>query len=85
MRKKPKEQLYGNRIRELLNKKNISSQELSDISGLSTPHLSRIINGHRKCISLPVAIKIAKALNSTVEELFIYEIPVVERKNDEQD
>ena len=51
----------------------MSQQELADIClDGRTCHLSRIINGQRRCISLPVAIKIANALNRPVEEIFIY-------------
>ena len=48
-------------------------QELADICLEGrTSHLSRIINGQRRCISLPIAIKIANALQRPIEEIFIY-------------
>ncbi len=70
---KVKEKLHSNRIRMILEEIGMSQQELADIALEGyTSHLSRIINGQRRCISLPVAIKIANALNRPVEEIFIY-------------
>jgi DNA-binding XRE family transcriptional regulator len=71
--KKPKEKLHSNNIRMILEKINMCQQELADLAlDGNTSHLSRIINGQRRCISLPIAIKISKALNMPVEEVFIY-------------
>ena len=51
----------------------MSQQELADIAlDGNAGYMSRIINGNRRCISLPIAIKIAQALNRPVEEVFIY-------------
>jgi DNA-binding XRE family transcriptional regulator len=51
----------------------MSQQELADITlDGNAAHLSRIINGQRRCISLPIAIKISNALQRPVEEVFIY-------------
>lgn len=73
--KKPKQKIHGNRIKELLVKKQITPQELCDITGVPKSHLSRIINNHSLCISLPIAMKLSKALNEQVEDVFIYESP----------
>lgn len=73
--KKPKEEIYSNRIRQILYERQMTPQELSDISGILPSHLSRIINGQRKCISLPTAMKVAEALKMSVEEIFIYKKP----------
>jgi len=71
--KKPKEKLHSNKIRQILTEINMSQQELADISlDGNAAHLSRIINGQRRCISLPIAIKISTALGRPVEEVFIY-------------
>ena len=60
-------------IRVILEEQGMSQQELADISlDGNTGYLSRIINGQRRCISLPIAFKIAKALNKSVEQVFIY-------------
>jgi len=64
---KPKEKMYGNRIREILMSKEMSPQELSDITGIVPSHISRIINGKRLSLSLPIAFKIAEALGEPIE------------------
>jgi len=71
--KKTKEKIHSNKIRQFLQEIDMSQQELADISlDGNAAHLSRIINGQRRCISLPIAIKISKALNKPVEEVFIH-------------
>lgn len=73
--KKPKEKLHSNRIRIILEEIEMSQAELADIAlDGDSAHLSRIINGQRRCISLPIAIKIANALKRPVEEVFIYKV-----------
>lgn len=74
-KRKPKTKLYGNRIKEILTKKEMSPAELADLTETTASHISRIINGQRRCISLPMAIKIAVALGVPVEEVFIYKKP----------
>jgi transcriptional regulator with XRE-family HTH domain len=78
---KPKSKMYGNRIKQILKEKNMSPQELSDIVETPPSHISRIINGQRRCISLPIAMKIAMALETPVEQVFIYKKP--EKKTEE--
>jgi len=71
--KKPKEKLHSNKIRLILDEIGMSQQELADLTlDGNAAHLSRIINGQRRCISLPIAIKISKVLKKPVEEVFIY-------------
>lgn len=72
---KPKSKLYGNRIKQILAEKNMSPQELSDLVETTPSHISKIINGQRRCISLPIAIKIAVALQTPVEHIFIHQKP----------
>tara|TARA_R110002153_G_scaffold21379_9_gene71379 strand:- start:1526 stop:1795 length:270 start_codon:yes stop_codon:yes gene_type:complete len=70
--KKPKTKLHSNKIRQILTEIKMSQQELADIAlDGNSAHLSRIINGQRRCISLPIAIKIAKALQRPVEDVFV--------------
>lgn len=72
---KTKEKLHSNRIRMILEEIGMTQQELADIClDGRTCHLSRIINGQRRCISLPIAIKISRALNRSIEEIFIYKV-----------
>lgn len=68
---KKKSKIKGNNIYDILERINMSQIELSDLSGIGTAHLSRIINHERMSISLPIASKIAKALNLSIEEVFI--------------
>ena len=80
--KKPKEQIHSNKIRLILNDIGMSQQELADIAlDGNAAHLSRIINGGRRCISLPIAIKISNALDKPVEEVFVYK-PETETENE---
>ena len=72
-KKKSKEKIHGNNIRIILEELGMSQQELADISlNGNAAHLSRIMNGQRRCISLPIAFKIAEALNLPIEKVFIY-------------
>lgn len=71
--KKPKEKLHSNRIKTILEDIGMSQQELADLTfDGNSGYISRIIHGKRRCISLPVAFKIAEALGKTIEEVFIY-------------
>jgi hypothetical protein len=71
--KKPKEKLYSNNIKMILDEIGMTQVELADLAvDGNTPYLSKIINGKRRHISLPIAFKIAKALNRPVEEVFIH-------------
>lgn len=74
--KKSKEKIYGNRIKAILQLKQMSQQELADISGLEVSHLSKIILGKRMCISLPIAFKISTSLELPIEEIFIFKRPL---------
>jgi plasmid maintenance system antidote protein VapI len=67
--KKPKETIK-NRLGEVLKEKQMTQQELSDITGLYASHISEIITGRRKGVSLPTAIKISKALGVELDEIF---------------
>lgn len=75
--RKPKTKMFENRIKIILKQKNMNMQELSDLSGIVPSHLSRIINGKRLCISLPIAIRISEILETPVEKVFIYREPIV--------
>lgn len=72
-KKKDKSMVAGNNIKKILEEIDMPQVELADLAlDGNTAHLSRIINGKRKCISLPIAMKIAKVLGKPVEEVFIY-------------
>ena len=62
--KKDKEKLHSNCIRQILQETDMTQQELADLAlDGNAAHLSRIINGQRRCISLPIAIKISPDIN----------------------
>ena len=69
--KKSKEMIHSNKIKVILEEIGMSQQELADITKLNASHLSKIILGKRRCISLPIAFKISNALNKTIEEVFV--------------
>jgi transcriptional regulator with XRE-family HTH domain len=68
-----KERIYSNRIKVLLQQKNMTQQELADkvING-NRAHISRIVTGRLSNITLRLAFKIADALDKRLEEVFIY-------------
>jgi transcriptional regulator with XRE-family HTH domain len=68
--KSPKATIAGNNIATILKEKGMNQHDLADLTGLTSSHVSRIINNKRLCISLPVAFKIARALNHSVEDVF---------------
>lgn len=70
---KPKEKLFGNNIKRILDETGMTQVELADMALDSNyPYLSKIINGKRRHISLPIAFKIAEALKRPVEEVFVH-------------
>ena len=52
--KKSKETIHSNRIKVILEEIGMNQQELADITQLNASHLSKIILGKRRCISLPM-------------------------------
>lgn len=85
--KKAKEKIYGNRIREILMSLEMTQKELADIAlNGDAALLSKIINGQRRCISLPIAFKIANGLNMKVEQVFIHSKPqTTQNENNQED
>ncbi len=69
--KKAKEKTEGNRIQALLEIKGISQADLGRMTGLDKAHISKIINHKTKCVSLPIAYRIAIALDEPIENVFI--------------
>ena len=83
--KKPKSEIYSNKIKSYLQVIKMSQRELADRVGTNIAHISKIINGGRKSISLPIAFKIWTVINEglkenkkptiNLEQLFIYQKP----------
>ena len=61
----------GIRIKEKRSKKGLTQQKLSEMSGIEPSNISHIERGATK-LSLPTLIKIANALETTVDELLCY-------------
>lgn len=59
----------NNRIKEILEEKGIRQKDLCEITDISKQAISNIVN-HKCAAGLALAIKIAKALNEPVEEIF---------------
>ena len=68
----PKEiAVFGSRLSEKLAELRISQADLCRLTGLASSMISHYCNGQR-IPSVPTAIKIAEALNTTIEELALY-------------
>lgn len=70
-KRKAKLTIKDNKIKYYLDKQGMSQIELADICKTDKSHISLIILGERPSLSLPMAMRIAKALGQTVEEVFI--------------
>jgi transcriptional regulator with XRE-family HTH domain len=81
--KKSREKIYGNKIKTILLESGMNQQELADITGIGVSHLSKIILGKRRCISLPIAFKISQALNKKIEDVFIAKRVTVSKVEDD--
>lgn len=74
--KRMRAKLFGHRINEVLAQQNMCAKELADLIDTNAPHMCRILASKRPCLSLPIAMKISKALNTPIEELFYLDKPV---------
>lgn len=74
--KRGKAKIYGHRINEVMEQKGMCDKELADLIDTNAPHMYRILKNERLCLSLPIAMKIAKALNTPIEELFFLDKPI---------
>jgi len=71
--KRAKTKVIENKIKENLEKNNMSQQELADRVNTNRSHISKIVNGKSPYISVAIALKIARELKTSVDELFIIE------------
>lgn len=62
--------VHSNRIKSIMLEIGMCQKELADIMCIDSAHLSRIINGKKQCISLPIALEVSKALKRPVEDIF---------------
>jgi transcriptional regulator with XRE-family HTH domain len=61
-------EMIGKRIKAARNKKGYTQEKLANITGLSQPHIGHVEVGKSK-IALPALIKVANALDTTVDAL----------------
>lgn len=59
-----------NRIKEILKELDMTQEELSHISGVPQPEISRIANDKKRKIELETGVKIARGLGRPVEYVF---------------
>jgi len=71
--KRGKSKLADNKVADIMIKKGMCAQELADIIESTPGHVSKIMSQQRRCLSLPLGLKIAKALNTPVEKIFFLE------------
>lgn len=63
----------GNKVKEYREKKNMTQNDLSQKSGVSRVTISQIESGVERNTSSRTLLKIAKALDTTVENIFFTE------------
>ncbi|WP_084078801.1 helix-turn-helix transcriptional regulator [Desulfitobacterium chlororespirans] len=61
-----------NRVREAREEKGLTQKELSKLANVRQAQISLIENGLKPNISVPVAQRLAKALDKTMDYLFPY-------------
>ena len=62
----------GYKIRELREQLKMTQEELADKSGVCRSTISALENDTAKATTTKTLVKLAKALDSTVDQLFIY-------------
>ena len=69
----PRVKIRSDQVWELINRRNMSQNELASLSGISSGYLSQLITG-RKCPSPEVRRRLQAALEiSCFEDLFVME------------
>ncbi len=71
--KRGKSKLGPNNVAQVMKEKDMCAQELADLIHSTPAHVSKIMSQKRPCLSLPLGLKIAHALNTPVEKLFSLE------------
>lgn len=61
----------GYKIRELREAKNMTQEELSEKSGVSRGTICALESGEERTTTTKTLLKLAKALDSTVDQLFL--------------
>lgn len=63
----------GYKIREARIATGMTQEELSEKSGVSRATISAMENGEAKCVMTSTLLKLASALNTTVDQIFFSE------------
>jgi len=61
--------MVGDRLRKLRNKRGLSVRQLARLANVPHETISRLENDHQRYPSLPVAMRLAKALGITLDYL----------------
>ena len=69
--KQKRREVKGNKILSHLKETGMTQRELADKCGTNSAHISDIVTGKQRHVSLVTAVKIARALNKKVEDVFI--------------
>lgn len=78
----PDYKAIGKRIKVARKTRNISQEQLCEMTDLSVSHMSHIENGRTK-VSLPTLLLIANALKTTIDSLLCDHIEIIYDKYDE--
>ena len=62
----------GYRIKDLREEKGMTQEDLSEKSGVSRGTISALENGDERTTTTKTLLKIAKALDTTVDQLFLF-------------
>ncbi len=62
--------MYCSKLKAIRNQKGITLEKLAELTDISVGYLCHLENGTRKNPSIDVMEKIAKALNTTIFEIF---------------
>ena len=61
-------------LKDLLDKRKMTQQQLSDLTGLSKSQISGYISKERPSMSLSTAMKLATVLNCHIEDLYEWKV-----------
>lgn len=61
-----------NKVKEFREKKKMSQEKLSELSGISRTTISKIENGDAKSLKSETIIAIAESLHEKVENIFLF-------------
>ena len=75
---------FKENINRIMQEKNISQAQLSRLTGIKAPSICRIVSfSNSDCVSARNLERLAKALNVTMDELFMFKNDEVENNNED--